>query len=716
MKRILSDEFLGKYGDKPDHMSPMSNFVFSRTYSRWLESERRRETFKEAIARAVDYSMNIALNRYTELGYMSDEQNFVQVQAEAEALFDNIFNLNQFLSGRTHWVGGADTGIAEKFPMSNFNCAFTRVKKLKDITEIFYLLLIGSGVGVRLSKEDLETFPLIRTDYELMHSEFKPMKKEERIEKTKVVVFDNSFAKIYVGDSKEGWIQALEHLFELITLDEYRHIKHIKISYNSIRPRGEKLKTFGGTASGYEPLKDMFSKIDKVVKGKLDNKIAKLEEVNLDGIIYHKLRTIHILDTVCSLGENVVVGGVRRTALMIGCDEDDYEVINAKKEFWKYPELSHRAMSNNSIYYKDKPELENLKKVLESTRVNGEPGIVNEVAGLLRRPAFNGVNPCGEILLDNKGLCNLTTINVVSAIKYVDDVPVLDISKLARMQKLSVRASMRMILLTLEMPEWDRVHKRDSLIGASLTGWKDAMDILGYNESKEKDLLGFLLNIARQEAVTYSATLRTPLPLLTTTVKPEGTLSQVANGVSSGLHYSYAPYYIRRIRINANDPLVGVVKELGWIVNPEVGTIGETFEEKVANATTLVIDFPVKSGSTKFSKDLTAMQQLDNYFMFQEHYTEHNSSVTIYVADDEWEDVAKMIHERWDDFVGVSFLPKDNHNYELAPYEEITEEEYIKLSSEMKDFDIRLLQKYEFGETERDEVNIKSCDSGMCPL
>ena len=373
-------------------------------------------------------------------------------------------------------------------------------------------------------------------------------------------------------------------------------------------------------------------------------------------------------------------------------------------------------MSNNTIIFSEKPSIDELKSVLESIRINGEPGILNEASAKNRRPSFNGVNPCGEILLDNKGLCNLTTINMMAAIRFNDGVPILDMGTLNRMQRLSVRASMRMTLLDLELEDWNKVHKRDVLIGVSLTGWKDAVDVLNYDENQEKTLLEYLQMIAREEAVAYSFTLRIPLPLLTTTVKPEGTLSQVANGVSSGLHMSYAPYYIRRVRINSHDPLVGVAKELGWTINPEVGTKGNTHQEKLENAMTLVLDFPVKSSSSKSADEQTAAEQLENYFMFQEYYTEHNSSVTIYVADNEWDEVAKIIDERWEEFVGVSFLPKDSHTYELAPYEKITKEKYEELFNSMKPFDHTLLQKYEEGETERDEVNIKTCDSGMCPL
>ena len=271
-------------------------------------------------------------------------------------------------------------------------------------------------------------------------------------------------------------------------------------------------------------------------------------------------------------------------------------------------------------------------------------------------------------------------------------------------QALSVRAGIRMTCLDLELPHWDKIQKRDRLIGCSLTGWKDAMDMLGYDSDQEANLLSLLADVAHSESIRYSHILRIPTPLLDTTIKPEGTLSQVANGVSSGLHVSHAPYYIRRIRINAEDPLVKVAKELGWNINQEIGT-----------DRTLVIDFPIKSGAKTTRNNQNVKMQFDTYFMFQENYTAHNSSNTISVRPDEWEEAENIVWDNWDNFVGVSFLPYDGGNYPLAPYEEITEEEYNALKSKMKPFDHNLLLKYETQEFET-EILDDGCAMGACPI
>ena len=729
--QLLTKEFLDKYPDSPEHMSELSQFVFYRTYSRFLDEEGRRETFKEAIARAVEYNVSISVQQF--------EKNQIKapidkIKMEAEILFDNIFNLRQFLSGRTHWVGGASTGVANKFPLANFNCSFLEINEWSDLAELFYLLLVGTGVGFSCSKEMAQNLQPIRRDYTLLHSEYKPVRPEERLQETKLLVMDNGYAKIYVADSKEGWVTSLEMFFQLITEQRYKDIKHIKISYNSVRPNGERLKTFGGTASGHEPLRAMFEGIDKVFKDQLDPTIEPMNLVYGSFDKYH-VRPIHILDIGNLIGNNVVVGGVRRTSEIFLCDPDDMEVILAKygingiRDWDKHVEIgqrlydvgvlpdwwsdaskvddrkfmTHRYMSNNSIAFREKPTKEMLDVIFLLMRETGEPGFVNMEEAGRRRPNAKGVNPCGEILLDNKQVCNLTTINMMGFIKEKEGIYLLDYPALMEAQALSVRAGMRMTCIDLELDDWNMKHKRDRLIGASVTGWKDAIDRLGFNEDQEASLMNMLSDQAHNEAVRYAYALRIPVPLLVTTVKPEGTLSQVANGVSSGVHVSHAPYYIRRIRINSNDPLRKVAELLNW----KVDSINDTLS---------VISFPMKSPVQKTRAEQTLQEQFDTYFRFQENYTTHNSSNTITVRDDEWGEASKTVYDKWDNFVGVTFIPYDGGTYEHMPYEEIDEEKYTELKSQMLRFDVKLLHSIESYETEKDVENMQECDSGICPI
>lgn len=331
----LSEEFLEGYPEQPEGMSELGIFTAYRTYTRWLDEKQRRETWKEAVTRAVNYSMEQAEKHYKAIKLPYSKKG---LEGEAQALFDNIFGTKQFLSGRTHWVGGANTKVADKFPLANFNCSFIEIEKWEDLGELFYLLLVGTGVGFKSTKVKAKAMGTIRNDLKIEHAPYEPVAQELRLEKTDLNILDNGYAKMYVGDSKEGWVEALNMMFRVLT-DTTDSIHTLKISYNSIRPKGEKLKTFGGTASGHEPLKDMFDGIIKVIRGELDPNLQPPEHesvlneetgavINVHNHVY--LRPIHILDIGNLIGNNVVVGGVRRTAEIFLADEDDWEVILAK--------------------------------------------------------------------------------------------------------------------------------------------------------------------------------------------------------------------------------------------------------------------------------------------------------------------------------------------------------------------------------------------------
>ncbi|WP_025846541.1 ribonucleoside-triphosphate reductase, adenosylcobalamin-dependent [Brevibacillus agri] len=757
--KLLTDEFIGKYPEAPAHMNELATFVYYRTYSRWLPEKGRRENWRETCRRAVEYNVGLAAKHYEKIGYAVP---YEELRAEAEALFDNMFNLRQFLSGRTMWVGGADGGVAEKYPLANFNCSFVNIRSWADMGDLFYLLLVGTGVGFKCTKEMAASLAPIRANVTLINAPYEPVPKERRLERTKITELDNGYAKIYVGDSKEGWVEALRYYFDVLTEPRYEHVHTVKISYNSVRPKGERLNTFGGTASGHEPLAEMFAGIDRVLKNEIDPSLEPLEPVltcqhdDEDDDCgrdtgYRRVRPIHVLDIGNLIGANVVVGGVRRTAEIFLFDADDYECLLAKygiNGFWteeqlaqhrkvgemlaaigKKPDwfdgiakigdgrwgLDHRRMSNNSIAFETKPDRETLNLVFEIMKGEGEPGFINLEEARRRRPNAEGLNPCAEILLDSYGVCNLTTVNLMQFVREHEGGRYLDIPALIDAQRRSARAGLRMTLVTLELPHWDAVQQRDRLLGTSLTGVKDAVAAAGLSERQERDLIELLGAVARQEADKYAKELRVNAPLLVTTVKPEGTLSQVAGGVSSGLHWSHSPYYIRRIRINAADPLARAVIDLGWPVHPEVGTPGETEAERMANARTLVIDFPVASGATRTKDDVSAAEQFETYFRFQRYYTEHNSSNTITVRPHEWPEVERIVYENWDDFVGVSFLALDGGTYQLAPYEAITREQYEEMAAKMRPFDPAVLQRYETtGESDLDGAD--GCDAGICPI
>ena len=739
----LSQEFISKYEAQESPLSPMGTFVFYRTYSRFSNKLGRRETWIEACKRAVEYNVGLAYDHMLKIGYTPDLAEF---NTEAEALFDSMYNTKQFVSGRTLWIGGGENAVAEKYPLANYNCSFTAIEKWADLSDLFYLLLVGTGVGFKCTPEMATSLPPIRANVEVLHDPYIPAPAEKRLETTKWIDLEQGYAKVYIGDSKEGWVEALRLFLEILTSHEYEHIKTVKFDYNSVRPRGERLKTFGGTASGPEPLMEMFEGFHKVLTNQIDPTLAPLERAYAG---YYKVRPIHILDMGNLIGNNVVVGGVRRTAEIFLMGSNDYESLLAKyainglwseeqfkahailgkqldalgeKPVWwdslrledgknSRENLDHRRMSNNSIVFTNQPDKKYLDMVFDMMKYEGEPGFFNEEEASRRRPNAVGTNPCGEILLDSHGVCNLTTVNLSAFVEGGD----LDLDGLVEAQRMSARAGLRMTLVDLELPVWNQVQQRDRLLGTSLTGVKDAFSAVQYTKRQQNKVLGLLRKTANEEADKYASHLRVNSPLLVTTVKPEGTLSLVAGGVSAGIHMSHSPYYIRRMRISSIDPLVQVIRELDWPISPEVGTPGDSYEERMNNARTLVIDFPVKSTSTDTKNNVSLSDQMDTYFQFQENYTDHNTSITMTVKDDEWDLAKELAWDNWDKWMGASFLAHDGGTYELAPYEEITEEEYNNISENFKDFDSSLLYKYEKVETETELID-EACDSGVCPI
>ena len=679
---LLSREFLSPYKHQPNPMGQLGAFVYTRTYSRFLPRLGRREFWWETVRRAVEYNCSLAPTS----------------REEAEKLYDNIYHLRQFLSGRTLWVGG--TPVAEKYPMANYNCAFTVIDDFSAYHDLFYLLMVGSGVGVRVLQSDADQLPEVRSDLEILHKSYDAKAPEDRLEFTDLT-FTRDTVTMSIGDSKEGWAQALQHYFDILTNREYAALKKIIVVYDSIRPKGERLKNFGGTASGYGSMMAMLDKIHKVIQAAGQRSKQ----------VWTQLKPIDLLDIANIIGENVVSGGVRRTSEIGLIDADDETCIQAKSQLYRNhggrweidKSIAHRQMSNNSIYYREKPTREKLHWHMQQMRYSGEPGWINEEAGRKRRENFNGCNPCGEILLDSHGLCNLTTVNVMA---FVHD-GTLDKDGLLEAQQLSARAGYRMTCRKLELHRWNLVQQRDRLIGCSLTGWQDMVNATSMSRDQQAALLDEMRETVHQAAQEIAARLGSSAPLLATTLKPEGTLSLLPT-VSSGVHYSHAPYYIRRVRISASDPLCRVCEELGYPVLPEVGQDPE-------DPTTKVIEFPVKAPGGRVKADVSAIEQLENYKLFMTHYVDHNCSITVHVRDKEWEEVEQWVWDNWDDVVALSFLSFDDSFYELLPYEAIDEAEYDRRKAAMRPFNPSLLSRYEQEESELD-LGLSDCSSGACPI
>lgn len=667
-KHKLTKDFLDKYPDYPDCMDELAKFVYIRTYSRWLPDKNRRETWKETCARAINGNCS----------YLPTEDG------EPEKLFDNMFNLRQRISGRMLWMGG--TEALDKTPLAAYNCSGIVMDSIKTFHELFYLLMVGTGVGCRVLKEDVAKLPQFDTAKKLYHVKT-PVPQGTTLERTKVSNYGNSII-ITVGDSKEGWCEALTAYLNTMADNT---TKSISIDYSYIRPQGAPLKTFGGYASGYASLKEMFEKLNKIIT-----------EESTNG----KLRPLNVADMCNIVGQNVVAGGTRRTAELILFSPDDEEMLHAKENL--DPEHYFRYMSNNSMYLEDKPSKEELRKLMISIKETGEPGFINVKSAKERRADFAIVNPCSEILLPSRAVCNLTNINVS---KFVDERGNVMIPQLKEACKLSARACYRLTEPELELEGWSEIHHRDRLIGCSITGWQDAVAD-NMRKSEQEALLTLMKTWINDAANEYADENNRPRPVLYTTVQPDGT-GGLISGCSAGIHYNHSPYYFRRVRISTNSPLYQAVKYLdGWQIDNEVG--------QDDNGNTKVITFPCKSNSRITKYNVSAIEQLEQYKMMQTHYVDHNTSITVTVKDDEWDAVTDWLDKNWDCVVGISFLSLNQDYYPLMPYEECTEKQYLELKSKMAPFDQELVNKYEFElqtvgkDFEIDESG--ECEDGHCPV
>ncbi|MBE6086872.1 MAG: ribonucleoside-triphosphate reductase, adenosylcobalamin-dependent [Clostridium beijerinckii] len=696
MSELLSESFLNKYREiRNTPLSNIGEFVYLRTYSRYLNNKKRRETWFETVLRTTEYNIELGIEFKKKQGLSINLQDEVK---EAELLFDNLFNLRTFTSGRTLYMGGTD--IVKEYPLSNYNCAFTMVEKFHDFVDIFYLLMIGSGVGVRIDKSLISRMPNIRRIY--LDSEYNEdihkFMPKEYMENTKLILDDGdpSVAKIKIGDSKEGWCNALETYFNLITSPEYINIKKITFDYSYVRPEGERLKRFGGRASGHKSLKRMFEKINKVCSN----------------LVNGSLRSIDVLDIATIISENVVSGGVRRSAMMIICDENDEDVINAKSKLYtivngnwiENSEVSHRKMSNNSVLYKEKPSLNKIKKILESIKINGEPGFINGSEAMRRKRTFKGCNPCGEILLNSHQCCNLSTNNLAS---FVNEDNNLDIDKLEKIIKLSTRVAIRMTLVDVELPDWNKIMQNDRIVGISLTGMMDMVNRTNMTYKNLGLLLKRLRDVVRCEGIKYCSELGISIPELMTTIKPEGSLSTLPC-VSSGIHYSHSNYYIRRVRISTSDPLYKMIEKLKCY--PIYNENGQSDE----NCITKVIEFPIKAPYGKTKYDVGAIEQLELYKLSMINWTDHNTSITVHVRENEWDDVANWLYENFDYVVGITFLPLTDETYPLLPYESTTKEDYEERIKNVKPIDYELLA--ELDDDDEHEIIDKECANGVCPV
>lgn len=693
-RRFLSEAFLSQFTDAvPKNKGILFEVTYLRTYSRWLEEKKRRETWQETCERVVNYNV----------GLYQGPASHDELVAEAELMYRKMFHLEVLPAGRAMWIGG--TRAAEKWGEANFNCAYLNITSIDSFCDVFALLLCGCGVGFSVKKEHTLQLPRFRTDIKVHHTPYKALPKRQRREETEWRTSSASptEATIEIGDSKEAWVEALRQFLRFHTEDS--PIKNVHLVYNSIRPAKERLKTFGGRAAGHKGVLEMFARLSRVIRRTKGN-----------------LGSVGAMDVCNLIAKNVVVGGTRRSAQIALGDPDDtlfitskigmyrMKKVNGKTKWVPRPSREHRKMSNNSVSFDENPTWEQLAAVFKGIQHNGDPGVFNQKAALARRPGAEGINPCAEILLANFGVCNLATVVVSSHIKT----GMLDLKALDESFRLATRIGLRQTNITLSLPHWDEVQKRDRLLGVSMTGFMDAIDqLILQDQSEVCEYLAAWRKAANSEADLYSFEMRVPRPLLVTAVKPEGTASLLPT-VSCGMHRGYAPYFIRRISISAMDPIAKALAHIG-VPYEEDQTQDESTDNEVRR---LKFVFPVKTNAKIPATSEPAKDQLSRYLMFQKHYTDHNTSCTITIGNDEWDDMAKMVYSNWEDIVACAFLGKYEDSHPQLPYQRIDAQRYEELSKNFPDLTklAEVINMYEQEEYEGDLDEDAQCATGACPI
>lgn len=591
------------------------------------------------------------------MDYMKGKLGEKITNTEYEEIHRAILNQEICPSMRLLWSAG---DAADGTNVCAYNCAYIAPKSWDDLAEIMYVSMCGAGCGFAVEEENVSAFPRI--------------KKQTGEAPTKLIV----------EDSKEGWCDVF-----VLACRAWAGGKDVEIDYSMLRPAGARLYTMGGRSSGPKPLKELMEFTREKILSKQGEKLTNLD--------------LH--DIICQIGLIVVAGGVRRSALISLSALDDKELRDSKKgAFWETE--GQRSMANNSAVYEKKPSaaefLEEWSALVSSG--SGERGIFNR-GGLknqlpkrrwdsLKDQSQVGVNPCGEIYLRSKQFCNLTSI-VVRPNDTIED--------LKRKMRLATIVGTYQATLTdfgYLSKEWKENCNEEQLLGVSITGYYD-------NELvRNDDTLDSLRTEAIKVNKKYAKRLGSNPSTAITCVKPHGNSGQLL-GVGSGMHPWFAKHYIRRVRISVNDPLLQLAKEQGVPIFPEVGYSTST-------ATTMVLEFPVKAPEgAVVAKDVPALEMLKEWKRLKEHFTEHNPSVTIYASDDEWLGVANFVYENWDIVGGLSFLPRTDHVYKLAPYEEIDEKEYERRLAKLGSLDFSKLVVYE-REDQTTGAKELACAAGVC--
>ncbi len=624
--------------------------IHKTRYARWIEEENRREDWHETVGRFVDY-VTETLSKYNNYE-VSDELKF--------RIKNAILNTDVMPSMRGLMTAGP---ALERDNTCLYNCSYLPVDSLRSFDEAMYILMCGTGVGYSVESKYVNQLPVINEH------------------------FENSSTKIVIDDSKAGWAKALRELIALLYQGQVP-----SWDTSNVRPAGARLKTFGGRASGPEPLERLFKFTAETVKGAAGRKLTPLEA--------------H--DIMCKIAEVVVVGGVRRSAMISLSDLEDRNMASAKAgSWWEYN--GQRALANNSAVYESKPSMEVFMaewKALYDSK-SGERGIfsrdaarkVAAVNGRRDSSAEFGTNPCSEIILRPFQFCNLTEI-VVRDIDTLEDL-------LEKVEVATILGTFQSTFIRFKYlrKQWQKNCEEERLLGVSLTGQ------LGHkvlNGSKGETKLIEWLNAMKKKAVEINAVWAETLDInpaaAITCVKPSGTVSQLV-GCSSGMHPWHNDFYARTIRGDNKDPITTMLKDFGILNEPDV----------MKPSDTTVFTFPIKAPRGALTrKDLTAIEHLELWLVYQRHWAEHKPSITVSVKENEWMAVGAWVYEHMDELSGVSFLPYSDHTYQQAPYQDISEKEYNELvQSTPNNIDWTWLTYYESSDGTTGTQDL-SCSAGYC--
>ena len=624
-------------------MNEYQQFIHKSRYARWLPEQGRRETWAETVQRYVDFWDN--------RGQIT--------KADGEKLYKAIYNLDVMPSMRCLMTAGE---ALDKDNVAGFNCSYLHIDHPKSFDEMMYVLMCGTGVGFSVERQFIEKLPAVAES------------------------FHETDSTIVVADSKIGWASAFRELIAMLYAG-----KVPKWDMHKVRPAGARLKTFGGRASGSQPLEDLFIfcvGIFQKAKGR-------------------RLTSIECHDICCKIAEVVVVGGVRRSALISLSNLSDPRMAKAKSGDWWRNE-GQRALANNSVSYTEKPDFESYLAEMHTMYDSkaGERGIFSRVAAQKvaarngrRDPEHSfGTNPCSEIILRSNQFCNLSEI----VIRADDDL----VSLKKKVEVASIIGSLQATLTDFRYLRniWKRNTEEEALLGVSLTGICDHY-LLGKDSPDLEKWLTEMRDVAVKTNKEWAEKLGINQSTAITCVKPSGTVSQLVDS-ASGIHPRFSKHYIRRVRSDKKDPLAQYMTAAGFPV-----------EDDVMSKSSLVFSFPIKSpeGSTTV-KQVGAMEQLKLWKKYQDYWCEHKPSITVYYTDDEFLQVSQWIWENFDTVSGISLLPVSDHVYQQAPYEDITAEKYEELLAAMPvDVNWDDLEHFEKEDTTTGSQEL-ACTGGACEI